>query len=1003
MSFFNRPDLVDYHKCREMTARDNHLNAFNILEKNFGVQQTISPDALARGDVTEDEMVKYLAEVYEVFPNPPEHNPLWDADKIRRIDEYKDLASRLVVWLRESIPKLKDRNFPNTLHEMKVLKNENHLFRTEQIPPKQHDKQVLAASYEDVVKMAMSLPGKHVKIEEDYNIANIEHLWTKMITAHQERDHAINEELRRLEKLERIADDLMKQIDICDNNLDNLKKRISIEEQRVLKQNPLEHNYEIDNIQRDIQVESDRIADMYETLKYLADRKYHDVKRLANLVDHLSKKLHSLKTLFENNVVKVLNDRREEALRKPKTEEELIRENPDFRFLHECIQWVAEKRKFLEGLSFGEDVHSIQRRSEQFADELRLIQNFQSSIDKCQSRKSAIEPEHLPIYQNMLGRLLTSYDELVMFTNKRIADLKSLLDFAKAAEKELAWIATKEEREIARDWSLKNLNLEEIAKEQYKLVKEIEARERDFNAVQSKGEQLVRSQHPCTKLIERLMARMQYNWSWLLQLVHCLEEHLRSTGDYYNFMDSVTEYRKAINMIEDRLNNQFSRQHFLVEEGEKMLQEMNTIKSEIATLNSKMSELDARKDTIVNLKQRKATLPRPIKVKSLCMIKNEQCNINKNEMVTLHDNSQRTKWHIRAGNNVDTSIPSVCFDIPPPDPDILDAWAELRAKLDALIALWAQKNRDLRLNQIMATMKLIKDWDYPTYCTMDPKKVDGILRMLEDDIHKLAREGPPDDPKIKRLLDELADIKKKLADFEARKRREEAEKHNQAMIAKFLEAANDLLEKLQEKERLLIQRAQNPIPRERKVLEQLVSEHREFEEDLRKYEVRIRQTKEEYSKIVSKSHAAESKYEAIIETWDRVNTLSKHYSERLTALEVVLADIESATNVLAKVQSKLVAHDEIPADDLDLNRMLGELVEAGQNIQASTQLFEHLLSNVTKVRRCVERTRPKQTTHSDLNRLEEDVKTLYKKWKNAAAHIQERLAFSFRSIGCIRN
>ena len=988
--FFSRPDLVDYHKCQESSARDNLHNAFSILEKNFGITSTLDPDKLARVDHTEDEVVKYLAAVYEVFPDPPDHNPLWDAEKIRRIDEYKDLASRLLVWLRENIPRLKDRNFPNTIPEMLNLRDENRLFRTEQIPPKLHDKQRLASSYEDVLNMARGLPGKHVKIEDDYNIANIEHLWNKMITVHQERDHAINEELVRLEKLERIAENLVKEIDICDSNLDGLKKRIITEEHRVLKQDPLEHNYEIDNIQRDLNVEEDRIKNMYNTLKVLADGRYHRVGQLTNQVDYLHKKWKNLKVNFENNVVKVLNERRAEALRKPKTEEELIRENPLFKFLHDCIQWVLEKRQYLEGLNLGEDVHAIQRRLEQFNEEFSSIQHFQGKVDQCHSQKRDIKPEEMPIYQNMLNRLNTAYEDLKTFTNKRITDLKSLFEFVKLAEKELAWISSKEEVEIARDWSLKNHNLEEISKYHYSLVREMESREREFNSVQDRGESLVRSRHPSTKFVESMMAKMQFNWSWLLQLINCLEEHLRYTGDYYNFMDDVNESKKAINMIEDKLNNQYSRQHFLIEEGEKMLQEMATLKDDIAKIGDKMVELDAKSGTIVNMKQRKAPLPRPIKVKSLCMIKSEHATVTKNEMVTLFDNSQRLKWKVRTQNDIELTIPSVCFVIPPPDPDILDALAEFKAKQDALIALWAQKNRELRQNMILSTLKIVKDWDYPTYCSMDPKKRDGILKMLEDDINKLAREGPPDDPKIRRLQDELDAIKKKFADFEDRKRREEEERKNQEKIQKFIDAVNDVLEKLQEKERILIQRAQNQIPRDRPTLENLIIEHNEFEHDLSKYESKIKSLKEEFFNIANKSHAAQSKYEAIIETWERVCTLSKHYSERLKALEVVLDDIEAAHNTLSSVQSKLVLHDETPADEIDLKRMLSELVELNNSSQANSAAFEQLLSNVTKVRRLVERTRPKQATHSDLNRLEEDVKTLYKKWKNASIQISER-------------
>ncbi|UXI17137.1 cathepsin O-like cysteine peptidase protein [Sarcoptes scabiei] len=988
----NRPDLIDYLKCRDRSDKENLQTAFNTLSHNFGINHTLTPEEIVRSEPSEDEMIKYLEALYELFPDPPDHNPLWDAEKIRRIDEYKDLASRLLVWLRESIPKLNDRNFPNTVPEMLNVKRENDIFKTEQIPPKLHDKQKLASTYEDVLNMARSLPGKHVKIEDEYDISNIERLWKNMITAHQKREHDINEEIARLEKLEKIAENLVKEIDICDHNLESIKKQIIEEEKQVLKQDPLKPNFNIDNIQRSLAEEEGRIKNMYNVVKFLTENKYHHADQLANQVDYLYKKWKQLKLNFDNNVVKVLNERKEAALRKPKTEEELINENEHFRFLHECIQKVLEKRKYLESLSLGDDVHSIQRRLEQFKEEEREIKLFQSKVDECNNRKIHIKPQEMPIYNNMLNRLHTAYDDLKSFTRQRITDLSSLLEFFKAAEKELAWIASKEEIEVARDWSSRNVNIEQLSKYHYSLVKEMESREREFNRVQDRGESLIRERHPGTKLIENMMAKMQYNWSWLLQLINCFEQHLKHTGDFINFMDDVNESKKLINSFEDKLNNQYSRQHITIEEGEKMLKEMLSLKDDISKIGTKINDLESRSSHIVNMKQRKLPLPHPIKVKSLCMIKNENAIINKNEMVTLYDNSQRTKWRINTSNNTELNIPSVCFVIPPPDPDVIDALAELKNKLDALIALWAQKHRELRQNMVLASLKLVKDWDYPTYCAMDPRKRDNILRMLEDDINKLAREGPPDDPKIRHLQDELDDIKKKFAEFEERRRREEEEKKNQAMIQKFIDSANDLLEKLQEKERILIQRAQNSIPREMSVLENLIVEHNEFEHDLSKYESRIRNLKEEFFKISNKSHAAQSKYEAIIETWDRVCNLSKHYAERLKALQTVLVDIQQAVLTLNEVQTRLVQQEEIPADEIDLNRMFNELKELQNTMQTNNGAYEQLLSNVTKVRRLVERTRPKQTSHADLNRLEEDVKLLYKKWKNASTSIMERLS-----------
>lgn len=58
-----------------------------------------------------------------------------------------------------------------------------------------------------------------------------------------------------------------------------------------------------------------------------------------------------------------------------------------------------------------------------------------------------------------------SYSELLLSSKKRHSDLETLMDFVQSATNELMWLSEKEEREITRDWSSKNLSLPEV--EQY--------------------------------------------------------------------------------------------------------------------------------------------------------------------------------------------------------------------------------------------------------------------------------------------------------------------------------------------------------------------------------------------------------------------------------------------------------------------------------------------------------------------------------------------------------
>ena len=44
----------------------------------------------------------------------------WDQERELKTEEYQELASSLVLWLRDATAFMQDRNFPPTLIEMKV-------------------------------------------------------------------------------------------------------------------------------------------------------------------------------------------------------------------------------------------------------------------------------------------------------------------------------------------------------------------------------------------------------------------------------------------------------------------------------------------------------------------------------------------------------------------------------------------------------------------------------------------------------------------------------------------------------------------------------------------------------------------------------------------------------------------------------------------------------------------------------------------------------------------
>lgn len=264
----NRPDLLDYRACRKKTSLENLDQAFTVADRDLGVDRLLDPEDVDVPCPDEKSMITYLAQLYELFPDPPERNPLLDEEKIRRINEYKELASQLLKWIKDSTAKLEDRRFPKTIPELKRLKDDNERFRLEEIPPKQHDKQRLASFAREIYKMAQDVG---VKIENDLHMDNIDYHWDRMINAHKARTQALNDELAKAERLKALLEKLLDDIRKVNGRLDGIERDINEEERRVGR---------LDNLKEAEQIVPGRLQKLSEELADCGI-KIDGIKRLA--------------------------------------------------------------------------------------------------------------------------------------------------------------------------------------------------------------------------------------------------------------------------------------------------------------------------------------------------------------------------------------------------------------------------------------------------------------------------------------------------------------------------------------------------------------------------------------------------------------------------------------------------------------------------------------------------------------------------------------------------
>lgn len=364
----NRPDLLDWRKARNDRPRERLETAFHIVEKEYGVTRLLDPEGklihdnaysdpsncnpsnldVDTNEPDEKSLITYISSLYDVFPEPPSIHPLFDMESQRRVHEYRDLAQQFIYWCREKTAYLQERSFPPTLIEMKRLLSDLQRFRSDEVSARKREKSKLIQIYKELERYFETVG--EVDVEAELRPDAIEKAWYRMNTALQDREVILQQEIERLERLQRLADKVQREIKHVDQKLTDLEARIGEEGRRIERLHPVDAKSIVEALETEIRHLEEPIQDMNQDCHVLNEGRYPHVSELHKKVNKLHQRWAQLRTNFHTNLVQKLS-----GLKYPVHETTVTRQtrmvvesrqidtNPHFRDLQEHIEWCQNK------------------------------------------------------------------------------------------------------------------------------------------------------------------------------------------------------------------------------------------------------------------------------------------------------------------------------------------------------------------------------------------------------------------------------------------------------------------------------------------------------------------------------------------------------------------------------------------------------------------------------------------------------------------------------------
>ncbi|KAM5126431.1 envoplakin-like, partial [Mantella aurantiaca] len=262
--------------------------------------------------------------------------------------------------------------------------------------------------------------------------------------------------------------------------------------------------------------------------------------------------------------------------------------------------------------------------------------------------------------------------------------LGSLYNHLHGCSKELMYLTEEQNKIVKQDWSDQNPDLPGIRR-QYERFKseELLPQEEAVNTLLDDGDRMVELKHPGSACIQAHDEALKGEWQNFLNLCICQENHLKNAEDYKKFHEDADSAAQTIRDVNKNLDSKYSQPNTQTPGvTSELLLQLDKEDKQLIQAEKTLSDLKQRAPDVVPIKQRRLKPKQGLNVETLCDWDSADVQLNKGQLCTLKDNSQRDSWSVQpTGSGSAKMAPAACFVIPAPDTESVDRLNKLDAEL----------------------------------------------------------------------------------------------------------------------------------------------------------------------------------------------------------------------------------------------------------------------------------------------------------------------------------
>ncbi|XP_059215804.1 dystonin isoform X5 [Centropristis striata] len=698
---------------------------------------------------------------------------------------------------------------------------------------------------------------------------------------------------------------------------------------------------------------------------------------------------------------------RKPLLKSSLADSNMTEEEVNMKFVQDLLNWVEEMQVQLDRSEWGSDLPSVELHLENHKSVHRAIEEFQMSLKDAKLSEIQMTIPLKLSYSDKLNKLEKQYERLLSCSRERQSHLESLHDFVSQATQELIWLNEKEEEEVAFDWSDRNSNISKKRDYHADLMRELDEKEEVIKSVQDKAERLMLKNHPARLTIEAYRAAMQTQWSWILQLCSCVEQHLKENAVYFEFFSDAKESIDYLKSLQDAIQRKYSCDRTSsLHRMEDLIQESMDEKEQLLQYRSTVAGLVGRAKNIVQLKPRNPESPvrSSIPVKAICDYRQIEITIYKEDECVLANNSHRAKWKVinPAGN--EAMVPSVCFTVPPPNKEAVDMATRTEQLYQNVLALWHHSHINMKSvvswHYLMSDIRAIRNWNVASIKTMLPGEHQQVLSNLQSHFDEFLEDS--EESEVFTVAD-CAQLERDVAAckeyYQELLRSAEREEHEESVYNHYISEIRNFRMHLEANEEHLIRQLRTPL--ERDDLEQSlqrITDHEKKTAELNKLREDLDVMKEKCELFLRQAAGSpsvptlSSELNVLVQSMGQVHSMSSIYMDKLKTVSLVVKHSQSAEALVKAYESKLYEEDAMNSDVKSIETVISTLKQWRTEIDEQQEVFHDMEDELQKARVISDRMfKAHNERDFDLDWHKEKADQLSERWQNIHSQIDSRL------------